>query len=168
VRQPYLTACNCTDHWANMLWSSSRGLFLTWTGRDIFLFYSVKVHIIILYGKLQFIYVERKDPYVEWWLLVRSCESPCLLVSCPKSTAPFETPYPRWQLPPSPTSCQYMQQTTLACPYLLLSGTLTTGDGGDESIKAGHGHWTTVCIGDVQYLIPRISIHYQHVILKVH
>ncbi len=43
-----------------------------------------------------------------------------------------------YPLPPLPANtCNNYIQTTLACPYLLLSGTLTTGDGGDETIKAG-------------------------------
>jgi hypothetical protein len=67
----------------------SLGLFLTCMGEGIFSFYAGQTHIIMLHGKLQFIYMKRKNSYLEWWLLVCSCESPSLLVSCPKSTAPF-------------------------------------------------------------------------------
>ncbi len=105
----------------------SHGLFLTCTGRDILLFYTAQVHIIILHVELQFVCVERKGLYLEWWLLVRSCESPSLLVSCPKSNAPLETPNPPRHLSPSLSCRQYMYNyihTTLTSPNLFLLGTI--------------------------------------------
>jgi hypothetical protein len=69
--------------------SPSSGLFLTCMEEGIFSFYAGQTHIIMLHGKLQFIYMKRKNSYLEWWFLVSCCESSSLLVSCPKSTAPF-------------------------------------------------------------------------------
>jgi hypothetical protein len=48
----------------------SLSLFLTCMEEGIFSFYAGQPHIIMLHGKLLFIYVERKNPHLESWLLV--------------------------------------------------------------------------------------------------
>ncbi len=95
--------------------------FLTCTESNCSFLYWTK-HIIVLRRICSLNCMERKVPYLEWWLLVLGCESPSLLVPAQSQLPYLRPPYLPWHSPLSPSSCQYVYkhiETTLIHPSLL-------------------------------------------------
>ncbi len=84
----------------------SRALFLPCTERNICFLYQLRDIAV---------YIFMSKERLEWWLLVISCKSPSLLISCPKSTVSFQDPPSFPLFPPSRqySTCNNCIQTTL-------------------------------------------------------